>query len=400
MSASGIVTWLQERTALNLCPQDLLEAIAAHLESRTIPIYQNLVNEDSTPDGLYILRSGYLESHSRRLTPLGLLPGSLINLQALILDQRVQETIITLSESEFWFINATDFKKIIAQYPQIPQLFSQQLAKTVEQLSSQLNFEQERQTLLRPYLVSKAKRGVIGKSRYAVRLRTQIKQASQTREPVLIFGEPGLEKDNIAALIHFGSPSRKEPIIKIDCSKIQSSGADLFGRTGGKMGLIEAVDRGTLILNNIQELAPELNSAIRELIQDKTYTPVSRPGEFIAPKKASQARIIILSEQTRPEIDSLVKTIIKVPPLRVRKADIDEWLNYYLTLICRAKGINKPQVTPEAIRRLQAYDFPNNLRELESLAQRAIIQLQGTNTITEEIIWPSDGKKSNFESIF
>lgn len=396
MSSPDIVTWLQERTALSLCSYEVLEALAPHLKTRIIPIYQNLVTEDSTPDGLYILRSGCLESNSKQFNPIGLLPGSVINLQPLILNQPAQETVTTLSECEFWFIDAITFKNLIAQYPEIPQVFSQQLAEAVEQLSSQLTFEQERQTILRPYLVSKAKRGVIGKSRYAVRLRSQIKQASQTREPALIFGEPGLEKDNIAALIHFGSPYRRQPIIKIDCSKLQSSGAELFGRAGGKMGLIEALGQGTLILNNIQELPKELLSAIRELLRDQIYTPITRSGDSPSAKKLSQARIIIISEQTRPEINSLVKEIIKVPPLRVRKADINEWLNYYLTLICRAKGINKPQVTPEAIRRLQAYDFPNNLRELESLTQRAIIQLQGTTVITEEIIWPSASKKKQF----
>ncbi|WP_013322028.1 sigma 54-interacting transcriptional regulator [Gloeothece verrucosa] len=396
MSDPGIVTWLQERTALSLCPQEVLEALAPHLETRIIPIYQNVAIEDSAPDGLYILRSGLLESNSKRLSPVGLLPGSVINLQALILKQPVQATITTLSDCEFWWINAAEFSKIIAQYPEITQIYSQKLAATVEELSSQLNFEQQRQTILRPYLVSKAKRGVIGKTRYAVRLRAEIKKAAASREPVLIFGEPGLEKDNLAALIHFGSPFRRQPIIKIDCSKLQISGADLFGRAGGKMGLIEALGEGTLVLNNLQELPKELFNGISELLQEQTYTPISRKEDATPTKKLSQARIIFISERTVPEIDPLVPLKIKVPPLRVRKADLDEWLNYYLALICRGKGINKPQVTPEAIRRLQAYDFPNNLRELESLAQRAIVQLQGTTVITEEIIWPSASKKKLF----
>ncbi|MGL6344739.1 MAG: sigma 54-interacting transcriptional regulator, partial [Waterburya sp.] len=244
--------------------------------------------------------------------------------------------------------------------------------------------------------VSKAKRGVIGKSRYATRLRSQIKQAAETRESVLLFGEPGLEKDNLAALIHFGSATRREPIIKIDCAKLQTSGAELFGRSGGKPGLIASLQSGTLILNNIHLLPSELLPAIANLIKTKQYTPVVRPGGETPQPETCQARIIAISEQTIPAIDSVIDNLIKVPPLRVRKADLEEQINYYLNLIGKNKCLQKTQITPEAIRNLQAYDFPNNLRELESILERALTQLQGCDDITEEVVWQSQNKKKQY----
>lgn len=398
MTIPSLVTWLQERTALSILAPNVIEAIAPILEERVVSANQRLVEEETPADGLYILRSGCLESENKsdRLRNLGLLPGTVINLQALILKQPVRDTIVTLTECEFWFLSAQKFQELIEQYPEITQTFSQKLARELEQLSSQLSFEQERQTILRPYLVTKAKRGIIGKSSYAVRLRSQIKQASESRRSVLIFGEPGLEKDNIAALIHFSSSYRRKPIIKINCSTLQASGADLFGRSGGKMGLLEAVGEGTLILNNIQELPSELLKPIAELLQTNTYIPVTRPGESLAEKKTSQARIIIISEKNIAAIASLVGSLIKVPPLRVRKGDLEDLTNYYISLICRAKGMKKSRIVPEALRRLQAYDFPNNLRELAHLIERAIVQLQGCADITEEVIWPSQGKKKQF----
>lgn len=113
--------------------------------------------------------------------------------------------------------------------------FNDNLAQELADVSSQLSFERERQTVLRPYLVTKAKRGIVGRSRYAVRLRQEIKKVTNSRESVLIFGEPGLEKDNLAALIHYGSCDRREPIIKVNCGKLQASGAELFGREGENM---------------------------------------------------------------------------------------------------------------------------------------------------------------------
>jgi transcriptional regulator with AAA-type ATPase domain/NAD-dependent dihydropyrimidine dehydrogenase PreA subunit len=398
MTIPSLATWLQERTALSILAPNVIQAIAPILEERVVLANQRLAEEETLPDGLYILRSGRLESENKsdRLRNVGLLPGSVINLQALILKQPVRDTIVTIADCEVWFLSAQKFQQLIEQYPEITQTFSQQLARELEQLSSQLSFEQDRQTILRPYLVTKAKRGIIGKSSYAVRLRSQIKQASENRRSVLIFGEPGLEKDNIAALIHFGSSYRREPIIKINCSTLQASGADLFGRAGGKMGLLEAVGEGTLVLNNIQELTSELLQPIAELLQTNTYIPVTRPGESSADKKTSQARIIIISEKNIAAIASLVGNSIKVPPLRVRKGDLEDLTNYYISLICRAKGMKKSRIVPEALRRLQAYDFPNNLRELANLVERAIVQLQGCADITEEVIWPSQSKKKQF----
>lgn len=397
MNLPDLVSFLQQKTCLSDLSPQILEAIAANLTEQTIAAEQTIVEEDTEPDGLYIVRSGKLssisQSRSRQST---LLSGTVLNLYALLLNKPTQYRVETLDETQVWFSDRDRFQQLAEQYPEITQAFSQQLATEVEELSQQLLFEQERQTILRPYLVSKAKRGVIGKSRYAVRLRSQIKQASQTRESVLVFGEPGLEKDNLAALIHFGSAYRRQPIVKVDCAKLQVSGAELFGRSGGKPGIIASLQEGTLILNNIHLLPAELIPAIAELIESDRYTPVMRPGGEPPEPQISEARIISISEQALPAINSVVKNIIKVPPLRVRKADIDEQINYYLNLIGRNKCLEKTHVTPEAVRNLQAYDFPNNLRELESIVERALSQLQGCDDITEEVVWQSQSKKKQY----
>jgi len=391
-----IVTWLKERSALNILDDETLLDLAPELEERSFAPQDQIVVEKTTPDGLYILITGRLESEEGSIRPVSLLAGSVINLQELLLDEQVPSTILSLSESKVWYISKERFLLIAKKHPNITQIFSQKLAKEVEELASQLTFEQERQAILRPYLVPKAKRGIVGKSPYAVRLRSQIQAASQDREPVIIFGEQGLEKDNMAALIHFGSNSRHEPIVKVDCALLQPNGVELLGRVGGKPGLIEAVNQGTLVLNNIQELPQELLPVLVELLEKKNYSPSSNALIDNAEKKVCQARIIMISEKILPEIDDLVKNIIKVPPLRVRKADISYQVNYYLNLISSRKGGKKLGITPEALRKLQAYDFPNNLRELENLLERATTQLSGSTIISEEIIWPSQSKKKQF----
>ena len=392
MSLTDLTNWLKERTELSLLDEEILNQIVPHLQPFSLPTNETLVTEKESVKGLYILRSGHLERLSQKV---GLLPGAAINLGALILEQPVRETVVSSSDCEFWFLEASIFQGLVKQYPQIIQAFSQYLASEVQVLSSQLMFEQERQTILRPYIVPKARRAIMGSSRYAEKLRSQIQEAFDSREAVLIFGEPGLEKDNTAALIHFLSDEyRKQPFVIVSCATLQSNGADLFGRKGGRMGLIAALGKGTIIFNNIQELPTALRPAIAELIEKGTYRPVRRQGDpDEAEVQESQARIIAIGETTIPEIDNLFPKKIKVPPLRVRKMDIEEYVGYYITLASRKKGSTPVPVTPEALRKLQAYDFPNNLRELSNLVDRAMTQLQGCAEITEDILWPSQSKK-------
>ncbi|MEO0409618.1 MAG: sigma 54-interacting transcriptional regulator, partial [Cyanobacteria bacterium P01_A01_bin.135] len=267
-----------------------------------------------------------------------------------------------------------------------------QLASELRQMADQLAQEQTRQAELRPYLVPKVRRGIIGSSRYAVRLRKQIRQASDDRRPALIFGEPGLGKDNIAALIHFGSSDRRQPLIKLDCDKLQVSGAELLGREGGSPGLLAWIGEGSIMLNNVQDLPERLLPVLVELLETGQYRPLARQGEAAA--RSFQGRLLLTSERTLPQLDrQLLGHVIKVPPLRVRKADIAAQVKYYQSLLCRDRNINKTPLDPEALRRLQGYDFPGNISELEGMVERALIQSDGV--LTEEVFW-SNSKTRRF----
>ena len=397
--------WLQERTPLGILSQPIIEEIAQNLEQTTYPANQTIIAQDTSAPGLYIVETGRLEtsqiSATTSDTPLVKkiacpLPGEIILLAELLLDQPTQNTINTITESQLFFLPAAKFKQLLEKYPEISLEFSRKLAQELKQISSQLSYEQQRQIELRPYLVTKVRRGVIGKSRYAVKLRQQIRNTTEDRKSVLIFGEPGLEKDNIASLIHFSSPYRRQRIIKINCNLLQTSGIELFGRSGGKEGLIEWLGEGTLILNNIQELPPELMPAIANLLKTNTYTPVTRTEELDTTPRICHAKILVISEKILPQINKCIGHVIKVPPLRVRKADINDQVEYYLRLFCRTKGLSKPKITPEALRRLQSYDFPGNIKELENLVERALVQSNCAGELTEAVFWSVETKKKRF----
>lgn len=395
------VQWLRENTSLGALSQETLQAIAAALQPEVVQANRRLVLEETQPPALYILQSGRLESYQTNLTGLSratsLLPGSVLYLKELLLDQVAEQTTITLVDCNLWGLPRSQFLALVSDYPEISRVFTRQLAAELEQVTSQLAYEQERQTALRPYLVPKVKQGIVGSSRYAVRLRQDIKRATSDRRPVLIFGEPGLGKDNIAALIHFGSGDRKQPLIKINCDTLSPNGVELFGRAGGKPGLLEWLGQGSLMLNNVQDFPKDLKEKLSRLLETGEYTSIAREGEALPPPKRTEARILMTAERTLPEIDrGWVKHNIKVPPLRVMKADIAAQVTYYISLYCRARGLPQPRVAPEAIRRLQGYDFPGNLSELESLAERAIVQSNGADVLTEEVFWSASTKSKRF----
>jgi polyferredoxin len=112
--------------------------------------------------------------------------------------------------------------------------------------------------------------------------------------------------------------------------------------------------------------------------------------------RTSRAWLMVVAERNLPEINTLVAQRIKVPPLRVRKADIEAQVNYYLAMQCKRRSQPRPRLTPEALRSLQGYDFPGNLAELDSLIKRALSQREDNSSLSEDVFWSLGKKQQRF----
>ena len=234
---------------------------------------------------------------------------------------------------------------------------------------------------LAPYIVGRVRRGVVGSSRYACKLRESIRSAAEDpkRKPVLISGEPGLEKDNIASLIHFGSPDRKELMLRLDGALLKPDGSDIFGSQGdpAKPSLLDLLGHGSLLIDQLERVPEPLRCRLLDLAEGRIDL---------------QARLIFTSEKVSPGFDQYC-TVIRVPPLRVRRQDLGEWLRYGVRQRSSMLGWAQAPLVPEAVvKQLQAYDFPNNLRELETLIQRALQQIEQEGQATpvmipEDVFW-------------
>ncbi|MCT0212586.1 MULTISPECIES: 4Fe-4S binding protein [unclassified Synechococcus] len=234
----------------------------------------------------------------------------------------------------------------------------------------------ERFQRLAPHLVGRARRGIVGSSRYAAGLRERVRQAAADpeRRPVLIAGEPGLEKDDVAALIHFGSTTRRHLMVQLDGALLRGDGAELFGSAGsdGVGSLLDDIGAGSLLINKLDRVDAALLPALLSLARSGDWSP---PGAGSTSRRFA-GRLFFTTETTLPDFDRCC-SVIRVPPLRVRRQDLGEWLRYLLRLRSRALGWSvSPVVGEEVIRRLQIHDFPGNVRELEGLVERALRQVQ------------------------
>ncbi|MEY4297836.1 MAG: hypothetical protein RLZZ423_1015 [Cyanobacteriota bacterium] len=259
---------------------------------------------------------------------------------------------------------------------------------------------------LAPALVGRARRGVVGSSRYANGLREAVRRAAADleRHPVLISGEPGLEKDNLAALIHFGSADRHQLMARLDGGLLRPDGADLFGGPveadagPGERSLLELIGAGALLIDKLDQAPAELRPRLLHLAQTGQWRPQGDGGDW----RQFHGRVFFTAEQAMPAFDRAC-TLIRVPALRVRRQDLGEWLRYGVRQRSRKLGwSHPPEVSEAVVKRLQSYDFPNNLRELETLIYRALQQVrrqeqanggEGEPTlpalIPEDVFWTS-----------
>tara|TARA_B100002051_G_scaffold123050_1_gene117210 strand:+ start:5730 stop:7658 length:1929 start_codon:yes stop_codon:yes gene_type:complete len=225
--------------------------------------------------------------------------------------------------------------------------------------------------------MGRVRRGVVGDSRYARRLRSAIRSAAKdpSRKPVLISGEPGLEKDNLAALIHYGSSDRRELLICFEAIDLQHRAADL----------LKDLAHSTVIINDINRIEPPLRHQLIAMAQGKVA--------------GFQGRVLFTSECSQADLDDITLHI-RVPPLRVRRSDLGEWLRYNVRRQSRNMGWERPPELPEAVvRRLQNHDFANNLRELQDLVERALQQVRREHgailptVLPEEVFWTERNNK-------
>ncbi len=237
---------------------------------------------------------------------------------------------------------------------------------------------------------------LIGDSAPMVQLRQQIAKVATQPLPVLIRGEPGVGADMVANYLHRQSPRKSGAFVYVPCSSIAPAliEGDLFGRraTAGGPGVDEPgyclqADEGTLFIDEITDLTPDCQSKLQRLIEDKCMRPVGAVNEVRADVRIIAATQVDLETAVHDGLfrkglfDKLSRAAIDVPALRAHLEDIPYLVQYFLDKLA-LESRRQVTVTDAAMRKLHAYVWPGNHRQLRAELEAAV--LRSTKELIDE----------------
>ncbi len=247
---------------------------------------------------------------------------------------------------------------------------------------------------------------LLGDSPPMQQIRGTIVKLARSQAPVYICGESGTGKELIARLIHDKGPRRERPFVPVNCGAIPSElmESEFFGHkkgsftgaTGDRQGLFQAAQGGTLFLDEVADLPAHMQVKLLRAIQEKAVRPVGSAREEPIDVRILSATHHDLGElvdegRFRQDLYYRINVIrLRAPSLRERPDDIPLLVDHVLERLCDS-GAPNVRLTPDAVRTLQCYRFPGNVRELENVLERALTLSEGTEITAEDLQLPVEG---------
>jgi DNA-binding NtrC family response regulator len=234
---------------------------------------------------------------------------------------------------------------------------------------------------------------IIGTSEPMCQVFDIIRKVADTDSTVLILGESGTGKELVARAIHYNSYRQANPLIPVNCGAIPEDllESELFGHEKGafthairtRIGRFEQAHGGTIFLDEIGDMSPNLQIKILRVLQDHQFERIGGQKTLKVNIRVIAAtnrdlRELVQSGRFREDLFYRLNVIpIRIPPLRERRSDIPILVNHFMQEFSRKKKKPAGRVSPGAMRLLEAYDWPGNVRELENLIERMVILSEG-----------------------
>ena len=220
-------------------------------------------------------------------------------------------------------------------------------------------------------------------------VRRLIGRVAPSNATVLLLGETGTGKEVAARQIHAASERRDRPFIAVNCAALPETllESELFGHeagaftgaTGRKLGRFELADGGTIFLDEVAEVVPDVQVKLLRVLQEKEIVRVGGTAAVGCDVRviAATNRDLAAAMKAGRFRDDLYYRLnvfpIRMPPLRDRKEDIPLLVDFFLARLSAEMNIPAPEVSPEVIGALSGYDFPGNIRELQNILERACL---------------------------
>ena len=247
----------------------------------------------------------------------------------------------------------------------------------------------------RPGLPESAREEIIGTSAALKAVLKELAVVAPTDSTVLILGETGTGKELIARGIHNGSPRSTKPFVKLSCAAIPTGllESELFGHEKGaftgalarRIGRFEQAAGGTLFLDEVGEMSLDLQTKLLRVLQEREFERVGGSQTL----RTDVRLIAATSRNLATEVESgrfradlfyrLNVFPIQLPPLRERREDIPPLVWHFVAQIARRMGRTIERIPPETMEALARYHWPGNIRELQNVIERAVIQSPGAD---------------------
>jgi DNA-binding NtrC family response regulator len=235
---------------------------------------------------------------------------------------------------------------------------------------------------------------IVGRSAAMMDVKALLqKVAASPASTVLLTGESGTGKDLAAKVLHYSSERASRPFMNITCSALPETilESELFGHERGaftdarqqKRGLLESADGGTVFLDEIGEMAPALQAKLLRFLEEKTFKRVGGIADIRVDVRVIAATNRKLDEEVkkgrfREDLYYRLNVLpITLPPLRARTDDIPALVHYFVDSYNSEFRKRVRGLTDEAMRKLQTYGWPGNIRELRNAVERAMLLAEG-----------------------
>jgi DNA-binding NtrC family response regulator len=340
-----------------------------------------------------ILKDGFFDLV---ITDLRLADASGIDLTALIKRQTPETEVILMTAYGSLDITIEAIKAGAYYYLEKPYT-RDRLMTLVDRALQLAALRQENETLKRTLARDNETFGMVGSDPQMHQIFETIRTAAPSDASVLIEGESGTGKELIASAFHSQSQRANGPFIRINCAALPHEliESELFGYKKGaftgadrdKRGLIEASNNGTLLLDEIAEMPSHLQTKLLRVLQERRLRRLGDEKEiavnFRLVSATNRNTLALLEEgQLRKDLYFRISTIkIKVPPLRERLDDVPLIAQRFLIRFNEQYGKNIREISPDTVSRLVRYDWPGNIRQLESVIERAVLFCSGTELL-------------------
>lgn len=241
----------------------------------------------------------------------------------------------------------------------------------------------------------------VGEDPASEKIRELARKLAATPSTLLIVGESGTGKDLLAGMIHYLGPNRSEPLLKIDCSTLPEAliESELFGHERGaftgatsvKAGRLELAGSGTVVLDEVAALTPAMQAKLLRVVDQRTFerlggTDTQRLKARIMALTATDLARGVADGSFREDLYFRLSVIpVTIPPLRERRADICPLAEYFLGRLAPLHRSPVRGFAPEALRAIEEYDFPGNVRELRNMIERALVESQNDKIEREHL---------------